>query len=77
MPGDLVGEIISLTAADGHVLDAYGVVPASRPVGGLVVVQEVFGVNRHIREVCDRVRASYGNCSCSAHGFVQAASARA
>ena len=25
----------------------------------------------------DRVRVSYGSCSCSAHGFVQAASARA
>lgn len=53
-----MGEIISLTAADGHVLDAYGVMPASRPVGGLVVVQEVFGVNRHIREVCDRFAAA-------------------
>jgi carboxymethylenebutenolidase len=47
---------ISLTAADGHRLTAYRAGPqnASR---ALVVVQEIFGVNRHIRTVCDRFAA--------------------
>ena len=43
---------IQLTAADGHTLSAYAAGPqdASR---ALVVVQEIFGVNRHMRRVCD------------------------
>jgi carboxymethylenebutenolidase len=43
---------ISLTASDGHTLSAYlaGPEDASR---ALVVVQEIFGVNHHIRTVCD------------------------
>jgi carboxymethylenebutenolidase len=44
---------ISLTAADGHHFSAYDVSPSGRPRGGLVVVQEIFGVNRHIRDVAD------------------------
>jgi len=43
----------TLTAADGHRLDTYRAVPPSTPKGGLVVVQEIFGVNDHIREVTD------------------------
>ena len=48
-----MGESIQLTAADGHVLSAYAADPgdASR---GLVVIQEIFGVNDHIRELVDR-----------------------
>jgi carboxymethylenebutenolidase len=41
------------TAADGHTLGIYRAEPAGRPRGGLVVVQEIFGVNSHIRAVCD------------------------
>lgn len=47
---------ISLTAADGHRLTAYRVGPQDAP-RALVVVQEIFGVNRHIRSVCDRFAA--------------------
>jgi len=43
----------TLTAADGHQLDAYIARPAGEPVAALVVVQEVFGVNPHIRSVAD------------------------
>lgn len=43
---------IELTAADGHVLSAYAVGPADAE-RALVVVQEIFGVNRHMRRVCD------------------------
>lgn len=47
------GAMIPLTAADGHGLSAYAVGPAGPPRGGLVVIQEVFGVNHHIRAVAD------------------------
>ena len=49
-----MGEWIELTAADGHALNAYRAVPAGARKGGVVVVQEIFGVNAHIRSVCDR-----------------------
>lgn len=45
--------MVSLTAADGHRLGGYEALPASRPRGGIVVVQEIFGVNGHIRGVAD------------------------
>lgn len=48
-----MGQTVTLTAADGHGLAAYRAEPAGRPRGGLVVVQEIFGVNVHIRQVCD------------------------
>ena len=44
---------ITLTAADGHKLSAYEAKPAGTARGGLVVVQEIFGVNPHIRWVAD------------------------
>ena len=43
---------IELTAEDGHRLAAYTAGPADA-TRGLVVVQEIFGVNRHMRRVCD------------------------
>ena len=48
-----MGERITLKAADGQVLGAYVAKPAAEPLGGLVVVQEIFGVNEHIRSVAD------------------------
>jgi carboxymethylenebutenolidase len=48
-----MGEFITLTAADGHKLDAYLARPAGEPIAGLVVLQEIFGVNAHIRSVTD------------------------
>lgn len=50
-----MGGWIELTAADGHRLDAYQALPpsAAKARGGVVVVQEIFGVNSHIRAVCD------------------------
>jgi carboxymethylenebutenolidase len=42
-----------LKAADGHELDAYVARPVGEPLAGLVVVQEIFGVNRHIRSIAD------------------------
>ena len=48
--------MIQLTAADGHVLDAYEAGPADA-AAGIVVIQEIFGVNAHIRDVTDRYGA--------------------
>lgn len=43
----------TLTAADGHVLGAYRADPKVPARGGIVLLQEVFGVNAHIRAVAD------------------------
>jgi carboxymethylenebutenolidase len=48
-----MGNPVNLTAADGHTLSAYLASPAGKPRGALVVVQEIFGVNAHIRAVTD------------------------
>lgn len=48
-----MGENVRLKASDGHDLDAYVARPSGNPVAGLVVIQEAFGVNRHIRSVAD------------------------
>lgn len=52
-----MGKHFSLTAADNHSLGAYRADPAGKPKGAMVVVQEIFGVNSHIRNVCDRLAA--------------------
>lgn len=48
-----MGQWLELTAADGFHLTAYRADPPAQPRGGLIVVQEIFGVNSHIRAVCD------------------------
>ena len=48
-----MGQMIELTASDGHTLAAYRADPAGTPRAGVVVIQEIFGVNAHIREVAD------------------------
>ena len=52
-----MGEWIKLTASDGHQFDGYFAMPSGTPRGGLVVIQEIFGVNRHMRSVTDRFAA--------------------
>jgi len=49
-----VGHPIKLTASDGFQLGGYRADPATAPKAALVVIQEIFGVNHHIRNVCDR-----------------------
>jgi carboxymethylenebutenolidase len=49
----MTGGVISLRAHDGHQLSAYQVRPDKPPRGGLVLLQEIFGVTGHIRRVCD------------------------
>jgi carboxymethylenebutenolidase len=48
-----VGTTIRGTAADGHELSIYRADPTGAPRGALVIAQEIFGVNSHIRAVCD------------------------
>ena len=52
-----MGEIIKLTASDGHEFDGYRAEPDGEteggPRGAVVVIQEIFGVNGHIRDVAD------------------------
>ncbi len=48
-----MSESVKLKSADGHQLDAYVAHPAGEPIAGLVVIQEIFGVNRHIRSIAD------------------------
>ena len=52
-----MGKMIELTAADGHKLAAYRADPvgtnAGKPRGALVVIQEIFGVNSHVKSVAD------------------------
>ena len=48
-----MGSFIDLKAADGFVFPAYVAQPAGQPKGGVVVLQEIFGVNSHIRAVAD------------------------
>jgi carboxymethylenebutenolidase len=52
-----LGNQITLTASDGFKLGAYRADAQGTPKGGLVVIQEIFGVNSHIRSVCDRYAA--------------------
>src|ERR1700709_617574 len=54
-----MGENINLTAKDGATIGAYRSAPADEPKGGIVVIQEIFGVNHHIRAVAD-LYASHG-----------------
>jgi len=51
-----MGETIELHAADGHRFSAYRAGPEQGH--GLVVVQEIFGLNHHMRTVCDRFAAA-------------------
>jgi carboxymethylenebutenolidase len=53
MRAKIMGENVKLRANDGHELGAYLAHPAAAATAGLVVVQEAFGVNAHIRRVSD------------------------
>ena len=52
-----MGQHVKLTTADAHSLGSYLADPAGKPKGGMIVIQEIFGVNHHIRAVCDRLAA--------------------
>ena len=48
-----MGKNMELTSSDGHTFAAYRAEPSGEPRGAIVVVQEIFGVNSHIRSVAD------------------------
>jgi len=58
-----MGSIIEIKAADGFTLSAYTAGPKGG-TKGLVVIQEIFGVNHHMRDMCDRLAAQgYAVCA--------------
>ena len=50
-----MGKHFTLTASDNFKLGAYRAEPSGKAKGGIVLIQEIFGVNHHIRAVCDRL----------------------
>ena len=52
-----MGSFVELTAVDGAKIPAYVAKPEGQPRGAIVVLQEIFGVNAHIRSVADRYAA--------------------
>jgi carboxymethylenebutenolidase len=53
-----MGKTVELTAAAGHKFAAYRADPSGSPRGAIVVVQEIFGVNGHMRRVTDGFAAA-------------------
>jgi carboxymethylenebutenolidase len=53
-----MGTYTTITSSDGFTLSAYQAEPEGTARGGVVVVQEIFGVNSHIRAVADRYAAA-------------------
>jgi len=54
----MTSSTITLTAADGFQSSAYVSEPTHAPKGAIVVLQEIFGVNSHIRSVADAYAAA-------------------
>src|SRR3546814_18075274 len=52
-----MGEMIRMTMYDGARIAVYHALPEGERRGGLVLVQEIFGVTDHIRELCDEYAA--------------------
>ena len=48
-----MNELLEITAKDNHQFSAYISQPPEKPKGGIVIIQEIFGVNIHIKEVTD------------------------
>ena len=48
-----MGEFATLKAEDGHSFPGYVARPSGKPRGGVVVIQEIFGVNAHLKQVAD------------------------
>jgi len=59
-----MSHIQQLAATDGFTFSAYVAEPAGRPLGRLLILPEIFGVNSHIRSVADRY---------AAHGYLAVA----
>ena len=53
-----MGQTRQLRAVDGFAFGTYEAMPNEKPRGGIVVIQEIFGVNSHIRNVADGYAAA-------------------
>ncbi|MEO7387355.1 MAG: dienelactone hydrolase family protein [Gammaproteobacteria bacterium] len=53
-----MGELIELTAADGHRFVAWKAMPPGPPKGGIVVIQEIFGMTAQMQRCTDRFAAA-------------------
>ena len=53
-----MGEFTPLMARDGHEFSAWLAAPAGPPRGAILVLQEIFGVNAHVRDVTDGFAAA-------------------
>lgn len=53
-----MGDFTTIMARDGHEFQAYLAAPAGKPRGAIVVLQEIYGVNSHIRAVADEFAAA-------------------
>ena len=51
------GKMIAMTMSDGKPVAVYHVTPYGVRKGGLVVIQEIFGITGHIKDVCDSYSA--------------------
>ena len=49
-----MGMLLKTIASDGHEFDTYIAQPNGPPLGGLVIIQEIFGLNNHIKSIADR-----------------------
>ena len=49
-----MGMLLKTIASDGHEFDTYIAQPNGTPLGGLVIIQEIFGLNNHIKSIADR-----------------------
>ena len=49
-----MGGFVELTAVDGAKIPAYVAQPQGKARGAIVVLQEIFGINSHIRSVAGR-----------------------
>ena len=53
----ITSEIVNLKVDDGTTMRAHVARPAGAPRAGLIVFQEIFGINPHIRDIADRFAA--------------------
>ena len=53
-----MGQFTTIMARDGHEFQAYLAAPPGRPRGAVLVIQEIFGINSHIRAVTDGFAAA-------------------
>ena len=48
-----MNELIEIATNDDHTFSAYISLPLGKPKAGIVIIQEIFGVNKHIKEITD------------------------